>query len=79
VAAPAQAAIRRRGPGAGAVAALGIVLGCVAFLLALPPITARAPVWPVVAGVVAVAAGIWAVTRGVRRPGWSARAAGRRP
>jgi len=37
---------------------LGILLGCFAFLLALPPISARAPWWPILVGLVAVAAGI---------------------
>jgi general nucleoside transport system permease protein len=58
------------------VASLGIVLGCLAFLLALPPITARAPWWPALAGIPAIGAGIWALTSGVRRLGWLAVAAG---
>jgi general nucleoside transport system permease protein len=57
-------------------ASLGIVLGCLAFLLALPPITARAPWWPALVGIPAVGAGIWAVTSGVKRLGWLAVAAG---
>jgi ABC-type uncharacterized transport system permease subunit len=65
-----------RGMGVREVAIAGIVLGCFAFLLALPPITARAPWWPVVAGIPAIAAGIWAVSRGARRLGWFAVAAG---
>jgi len=57
-------------------ASLGIFLGCFAFLLALPPITARAPWWPALVGIPAVGAGIWAVTSGVKRLGWLAGAAG---
>jgi general nucleoside transport system permease protein len=65
-----------RGLNPGQVATLGIVLGCLAFLLALPPITARAPWWPALAGIPAIGAGIWAVTSGVRRLGWLAVVAG---
>jgi general nucleoside transport system permease protein len=65
-----------RGIGVRDVATLGILLGCLAFLLALPPITARAPWWPALAGVPAIAAGVWAVTRGAGRVGWFAVAAG---
>src|SRR5919201_1714239 len=68
---------RRAGP--REVASLGILLGCVAFLLALPlgkTIPTREPLWPAIVGVLAVAAGIWAVTRGTRRLGWLAVAAG---
>jgi general nucleoside transport system permease protein len=59
-----------------AVAWLGILLGLLAFWLTLPPITARSLVWPVLFGLLAVAAGIWAVTRGVGRVGWGAVAIG---
>jgi simple sugar transport system permease protein len=58
------------------VAISGIVLGALAFWLALPPVSARAPWWPVLAGLLGVAAGIWAVSRGIRRAGWGAVAAG---
>jgi ABC-type uncharacterized transport system permease subunit len=64
------------GFGARQIAVGGIVLGCFAFLVALPPITARAPWWPPLLGVLAIAAGIWSVTRGARRLGWFAVAAG---
>ena len=63
-------------PSARDVAIGGIVLGAFAFWLTLPPISARAPWWPVLVGLLAAAAGIWAVTRGVRRAGWGAIAAG---
>jgi general nucleoside transport system permease protein len=58
------------------VAIGGIVLGLFAFWLTIPPISARSPWWPVLVGLCAIAAGIWAVTRDVRRPGWGAIAAG---
>jgi simple sugar transport system permease protein len=56
--------------GARAVAWLGILLGLLAFFVALPPITARSIVWPFLIGLLGLAAGIWAVSRGVRRLGW---------
>jgi simple sugar transport system permease protein len=59
-----------RGP--RAVAWLGILLGLVAFWVTLPPVTARSVVWSVLLAVLAVAAGIWAVSRGVGRLGWGA-------
>jgi general nucleoside transport system permease protein len=68
-----------RGFGSREVASFGIGLGCLAFLLALPlgnTIPTRSPLWPAVVGVLAVAAGIWAVSRGTRRLGWLAVAAG---
>jgi ABC-type uncharacterized transport system permease subunit len=55
---------------------LGIVLGVLAFWLALPPLAARSPVVPLLVGILAVAAGIFAVTRGAGRIGWGAVAAG---
>jgi general nucleoside transport system permease protein len=65
-----------RGIGVREVAILGVVLGCLAFLLTLPPITARAPWWAALAGIPAIAAGIWAVSRGAGRVGWFSVAAG---
>jgi general nucleoside transport system permease protein len=55
---------------------LGIFLGALAALLAIPPIEARTVTWPIVVGIAAVALGIWTVTRGRRRIGWGAVAAG---
>ena len=54
------------------VAWVGILLGLLAFFVALPPITARSPVWPIFFGILGIAGGLWAVTRGVRRLGWGA-------
>jgi general nucleoside transport system permease protein len=59
-----------RGP--RAIGWAGIVLGLLAFFVALPPITARSIVWPFLIGLLGLAAGIWAVSRGVRRLGWGA-------
>jgi simple sugar transport system permease protein len=58
------------------VAVFGIVLGVVAGWLSLPPVETRNATVPLVLGILAVAAGIWAVARGVTRPGWGAVAAG---
>jgi len=54
----------------------GIALGVVAFWVALPPLAARSIVFPIVLGVVALAAGAFAVARGERRAGWGAIASG---
>ncbi|HEY7208218.1 MAG TPA: ABC transporter permease [Gaiellaceae bacterium] len=61
---------------ARAVGIYGIFLGALAFWLALPPLASTTALWPVVVGIVAVAAGIWAVSRAERRVGWGAIAAG---
>ncbi len=55
---------------------LGIVLGAFAAFLAIPPIEARTTTWPIVVGVVAALFGIWTATRGRRRLGYGAVAAG---
>jgi simple sugar transport system permease protein len=52
------------------------VLGALAFFFALPPVQARAPWVPSLVGLVAVAFGVFAVTRGAGRVGWGAVAAG---
>jgi general nucleoside transport system permease protein len=54
----------------------GSVLGLIAFLSAIPPVDARSPAVPVVLGILALAGGLWAVTRGQRRIGWGAVASG---
>ncbi len=58
------------------IAWAGVVLGLLAFWLALPPAEIRTPVVPIVIGLCAIGVGAWAVTRGVRRIGWGAVAAG---
>jgi general nucleoside transport system permease protein len=55
---------------------VGIALGAFAALLAIPPLEARSPLWPVFVGLLAAAFGIWTVTRGRRRLGWGAVAGG---
>jgi general nucleoside transport system permease protein len=54
------------------VARLGILVGIAAFWIALPPLSIRNPVVPVVIGVLAIGLGIGALSRGVRRLGWGA-------
>ena len=58
------------------VGIVGIVLGILAFWLALPPETVRTALVPVAIGLLAIAAGIWAVSRGERRVGGGAIVAG---
>jgi simple sugar transport system permease protein len=55
-----------------AIAVFGSVLGLVAFWSAIPPFTVRSPLVPILIGVLAIAAGLWAVSRGARRVGWGA-------
>ena len=59
-----------RGP--RGVGILGILLGALAFWLALPPVAVRTELWPVLVGILAIACGIWAFTRGERRVGGGA-------
>ncbi len=47
-------AARSRLTDSSTVGTVGIVIGVAAFILAIPPITARSPVWPVLLGMVAV-------------------------
>ncbi|HEX7256380.1 MAG TPA: hypothetical protein VF236_10675 [Gaiellaceae bacterium] len=54
------------------IAIAGIVLSAIGFWVVLPPLTQRTILWPIALGILGIAAGIWAVTRGVRRLGWSA-------
>ena len=58
------------------VGIVGIVLGALAFWLALPPETVRTALVPVAVGLVAIGAGIWAFSRGERRVGGGAIVAG---
>jgi ABC-type uncharacterized transport system permease subunit len=58
------------------VGIFGIFLGALAFWLALPPLASRTALLPIAVGIIAVAAGIWTVSREERRVGWGAIAAG---
>jgi general nucleoside transport system permease protein len=54
------------------LAVLGLLLGIFAFYVALPPIDARSPFWPVLFGVLGAAAGLAGWRLGAVRAGWSA-------
>jgi general nucleoside transport system permease protein len=69
-----MSALERRDP--RAIAAAGIGLGLFALWLALPPVDVRSPLVPVAMGVLALAAGVWALSRGQRRLGWAAAVTG---
>jgi simple sugar transport system permease protein len=58
------------------IAIAGIILGLLGAFFTLPPVLARSATVPLLLGVLAVACGIWAVSRDVNRPGWGAVAAG---
>jgi simple sugar transport system permease protein len=58
------------------IGVLGIFLGAFASWLALPPLATRTLLWPILVGIVAVSAGIWATSRGAGRVGWGAVVAG---
>jgi simple sugar transport system permease protein len=58
------------------IGVVGILLGAFAFWLALPPLVARSQALPLAFGILAVAAGIWSWSRGERRVGGGAIAAG---
>jgi simple sugar transport system permease protein len=53
----------------------GVVLGVLAFFIAVPPLTVRSPVPTVILGLAALAAGAYALRGGERRVGWGAIAA----
>jgi ABC-type uncharacterized transport system permease subunit len=59
-----------------AIGVFGILLGVLAFWLALPPLSTRTPAAPALVGILAIAAGIFSVTRGGGRVAWSAIASG---
>ena len=54
----------------------GIAVGAFAAFLAIPPIQARSITWSILVGIVAIALGIWTVTRGRARLGWGGVVAG---
>jgi general nucleoside transport system permease protein len=57
------------------VGVAGLVLGFLAFFVAVPPLTIRSLVVPIVLGVLGIVAGAWAVGARERRVGWGAIAA----
>jgi ABC-type uncharacterized transport system permease subunit len=54
------------------IARAGVAIGLLAFIVALPPINANAAWIPAFVGLIAIAAGIYVLSRGLRRPGWTA-------
>src|SRR5262249_1296640 len=62
--------------GARTVGIVGVLLGVFACFLTIPPIETNSLVGPAIAGVLAIACGIWAVGRGEKRVGWGAVASG---
>ena len=58
------------------IAIVGIILGLLGAFFTLPPLLTRSATVPLLLGILAVACGIWAVSRDVSRPGWGAIAAG---
>src|SRR3954471_22423507 len=60
---------------ARAIGLAGILLGLISCWVALPPIHARGFGWPLIFGILALAAGIVSITRGGGRAGWGAIAA----
>ncbi len=51
---------------------VGLVLAVLAVVVALPPLELRQIYWPAGIGFLAIAAGVWATTRGAGRVGWIA-------
>jgi simple sugar transport system permease protein len=54
------------------VAWIGVLLGLLSFFVALPPLTVRTFVVPILLALLGLSAGIWGVTRGVGRVAWFA-------
>jgi ABC-type uncharacterized transport system permease subunit len=54
------------------VAWIGVLLGLLSFFVALPPLTVRTFVVPILLALLSLSAGIWGVTRGVGRVAWFA-------
>src|SRR5262245_46240403 len=51
---------------------VGIGIGLAAFVAALPPFDANTLWIPLLIGLLAIAVGVWVLSRGERRPGWTA-------
>ena len=64
--------VRDRWPTDVLIARGGVIVGLLAFVVALPPFRANAVWAPVLIGFIAIAAGIFVLSRGLRRPGWTA-------
>jgi simple sugar transport system permease protein len=63
---------RAHAPSPATMGRVGVGIGLAAFIVALPPFHANTLWIPLLVGLVAIAVGIWVLTRGARRPGWTA-------
>ena len=66
------AATRSLGLNPRTVSRVGIAIGLAAFVVALPPFDANTIWIPVVIGFMGIAVGVWVLSRGERRSGWTA-------
>jgi general nucleoside transport system permease protein len=66
------AATRSLGLSPATVGRVGVGIGLVAFIVALPPFHANTLWIPLFVGLIAIAVGVWVLSRGERRPGWTA-------
>ena len=66
------AATRSLGLSPATVGRVGVGIGLAAFIVALPPFHADTLWIPLLIGLLAIAVGIWVLSRGERRPGWTA-------
>jgi simple sugar transport system permease protein len=66
------AATRSFGPSPTTVGRIGVGIGVAAFVVALPPFHANTLWIPLFVGLIAIAVGVWVLSRGARRPGWTA-------
>jgi ABC-type uncharacterized transport system permease subunit len=66
------AATRSLGLSPATVGRVGVGIGLAAFVVALPPFHANTLWVPLFVGLIAIAVGIWVLSRGERRPGWTA-------
>ena len=69
---PLDTRVYRWQPSTRKVGIAGMILGGVAFWLALPPLATRSVAVPIAVGFLGAAAAIWAISRGERRVGWGA-------
>jgi ABC-type uncharacterized transport system permease subunit len=63
---------RAHAPSPETAGRVGIGIGLAAFVVALPPFHANTLWIPLFVGMIAIAVGIWVLSRGARRPGWTA-------
>ena len=63
---------RVNAPSPATAGRVGVGIGLAAFVVALPPFHANTLWIPLLVGLLAIAVGIWVLTRGARRPGWTA-------